>query len=131
MEYILTSGQLATALAPTGVTVSAATIQRYAREGRIPSRLTLGGRYRYNLAEVQQALATPTAVGSLSRPRLTGGLGTGAPTTFSDAARLEAELRAHHSETHEVGPAVRGQRSVSAAVRDQVEHASARAVAFA
>jgi excisionase family DNA binding protein len=45
------SGEIAKALG-----LSAATIQAYAREGKIPSRSTPGGQYRFDLAEVRHAL---------------------------------------------------------------------------
>lgn len=47
----LTSAQVARHLH-----VSAATVQRYAREGRVPFLITPGGRRRFDLEEVRQAL---------------------------------------------------------------------------
>ena len=48
------SGEIAAALG-----VSAATIQSYARNGRIPHSTTPGGQYRFNLDEVREVLAPP------------------------------------------------------------------------
>ena len=48
------SGEIAAALG-----VSPATIQAYARNGRIPRDTTPGGQYRFNLDEVREVLAPP------------------------------------------------------------------------
>ena len=53
------SGEVAEALG-----LSAATIQAYARRGRIPARLTPGGQYRFDLAEVRAVIEPPTFVTS-------------------------------------------------------------------
>jgi len=95
MEYTLTSGQVAQKLASTGVRLSAGTIQRYARSGRIPSKSTPGGRYRYNLDEVLQSLTSVSAEQSLSRPVLDGGLGVGRSAADSAASVLGRAVSAH------------------------------------
>lgn len=48
------SGEIAAAL-----DVSPATIQSYARNGRIPHSTTPGGQYRFNLDEVREVLSPP------------------------------------------------------------------------
>ena len=93
MSYELTSGQVAAALAADAVPLSAATIQRYARSGRIPARQTPGGRYRYDLAEVRAALRTRPATETLSAAILTGGLGSGELGVDSAAERLRRAAR--------------------------------------
>lgn len=55
--YALTSGALARELAARGLPLSATTLQRYAREGRLPTRVTPGGHYRFDLDEVMAALS--------------------------------------------------------------------------
>lgn len=42
--------------------VSAASVQAYARSGRIPFRKTPGGQYRYNLDEVREVLGLSQAI---------------------------------------------------------------------
>lgn len=48
------SGEIGVALG-----LSAATVQAYARTGRIPARQTPGGQYRFDLDEVRSVLAPP------------------------------------------------------------------------
>lgn len=57
----MSSGALARELAWAGVHLSAPTLQRYAREGRLPARKTPGGHYRFNLDEVLAALESGTS----------------------------------------------------------------------
>lgn len=52
----LSSGALARALADVGIHLSPPTLQRYAREGRLPARVTPGGHYRFDLSGVLAAL---------------------------------------------------------------------------
>lgn len=52
----MSSGAISQALAREGVLLSAPTLQRYAREGRLPARRTPGGHYRFDLDEVLAAL---------------------------------------------------------------------------
>lgn len=52
----MSSGALARALDERGVHLSAPTLQRYAREGRLPARTTPGGHYRFDLSEVLRVL---------------------------------------------------------------------------
>lgn len=51
-ERTLSTGKVANALG-----LSNATVQGYAREGRIPANTTPGGQYRFNLDEVRATLA--------------------------------------------------------------------------
>jgi len=55
----LSSGELSRALADRGVRLSAPTLQRYARQGRLPARLTPGGHYRFDLDEVLASVTPP------------------------------------------------------------------------
>jgi Helix-turn-helix domain len=92
----LRSGQVA-----TGVGLSAASIQSYARKGRIPYRLTPGRQYRFNLEEVRQLLApeilTPTDdlpdVFTVNRP-LVDALSGYRPDPVGDAALGRLRTRA-------------------------------------
>jgi len=52
----LSSGALARALADEDIHLSPTALQRYAREGRLPARVTPGGHYRFDLAQVLAAL---------------------------------------------------------------------------
>lgn len=52
----MSSGALSRALAGHGIHLTAPTLQRYARERRLPSRMTPGGHYRFDLDEVLRAL---------------------------------------------------------------------------
>jgi hypothetical protein len=56
----LSSGALAGALADVDIHLSPAALQRYAREGRLPARVTPGGHYRFDLAQVREALESST-----------------------------------------------------------------------
>jgi excisionase family DNA binding protein len=58
MERNLRTGQVAKELG-----VAAATVQHYARTGRVPSRLTPGKQYRFNLEEVRAALGVTELAG--------------------------------------------------------------------
>jgi len=81
--------------------LSPATVQLYAREGRIPFDRTPGGHRRYNIAEVQLALAPADDVEDvtieLGRPRARG-LGRGVPAPTSANAALLRGLRAARPE---------------------------------
>ena len=136
MAYNLTSGQVALGLAETGVCLSAATIQRYARSGRIPSKPTPGGRYRYDLAEVLRALADVSAERSLTRPTLLGGFGLGPAAADSPASTLSRAVTAHASESLAGG--LRGDGTgnedpagIPAALREQFRQSARCAVALA
>lgn len=85
--------------------VSAASIQRYAREGRIPFDVTPGGHRRYSVEEVRQALASGphTHVAAIA---VSGGkvhLGAGTPVRTSPAEALQRELRAVESAARAAG----------------------------
>jgi len=54
----LSSGALARALEARDIHFTASTVQRYAREGRLPARVTPGGHYRFDLESVLDVLAT-------------------------------------------------------------------------
>ena len=131
MSHELTSGQVAAALAADVVTLSAATIQRYARSGRIPARQTPGGRYRYDLAEVRAALSTRPATETLSAAILTGGLGSGELGVDSAAERLRRVARAQRTSVNAVDATPVASSGAPGAVRSQLAHAASRAVAFA
>lgn len=99
----MSSGALARALGQRGVYLSAPTLQRYARQGRLPARPTPGGHYRFDLAEVLRALEA----GSVA-----------APTRGSDVRELltqhREEIRAillrHHGTSLSVfGSVARGE----------------------
>lgn len=70
------------------------TVQKYARDGRIPHDVTPGNHRRFDLEEVRDALYAP--VSSLSSAPLpsNGGLGTGEPVVYSPAAAAERDTRA-------------------------------------
>lgn len=83
----LTSGQVAPAIG-----LKAATVQWYARQGRIPHDITPGGHYRFNLAEVIHALGRLRRNGE----RLTANAAitcdlplTGSPCTAMSRFRIE------------------------------------------
>jgi len=94
---VATSSEVAHALG-----LSAATIQGYARSGRVPADVTPGGHYRYDLAEVELALYPDASelVGELTRPRPTG-LGRGVEASRSPHAALQAALRSARPEQRE------------------------------
>jgi excisionase family DNA binding protein len=77
-----------------GIGLAAATIQKYAREGRIPFHATPGGHRRFDLDEVRSALYGPHNGLSADPLPLDGGLGTGAPITYGPAAATERDTRA-------------------------------------
>lgn len=62
-ERTLTSGQVAQELG-----VSAASVQRYARVGKIPHDVTLGGHYRFNMEEIRVAVAGELPIEKLRVP---------------------------------------------------------------
>ncbi|TFV90110.1 helix-turn-helix domain-containing protein [Blastococcus sp. CT_GayMR20] len=93
----------------TSVGLSAASIQAYARNGKIPYRRTPGRQYRFNIDEVREILApvavTPTD--SLQDPftattPLVDALSGFRPSPFSESAMHRLALRAHRAEA---GPA--------------------------
>lgn len=79
--------------------VSAASIQRYAREGRIPFDVTPGGHRRYSVEEVRRALAgghrTHVAAIAVSSGKIH--LGAGAAVRTSPAEERQRGLRAVES----------------------------------
>ena len=85
--------------------LAAATVQKYARDRRIPCDLTPGGHRRFNLHEVREALYSSSP--SLGSPPFVvdGGLGSGAPIAVSPAAAAERDTRALVAVAHdEDGP---------------------------
>jgi hypothetical protein len=85
--------------------VSAASIQRYAREGRIPFDVTPGGHRRYSVEEVRRALAggPRTHVTAIA---VSGGkvhLGAGTPVRTSPAEGLQREVRTVESPARSAG----------------------------
>lgn len=84
-----TSSQIGEALS-----LSASTIQKYARDRRIPCSVTPGGHRRFNLEEVQAALYDQQPGLRADPLPLDGGLGAGAPITRSAAATAERDTRA-------------------------------------
>jgi hypothetical protein len=58
----MSSGTLAQALQEVDVHLSPAALQRYAREGRLPARVTPGGHYRFDLTQVLEALGARAAI---------------------------------------------------------------------
>ena len=136
MAYTLTSGQVALRLADSGVCLSAATIQRYARSGRIPSKPTPGGRYRYDLAEVLRALTDLSAERSLNRRSLAGGIGLGPESADSPASTLSRAITAHGNESQasrqtDDGTGDGKPWGVPAALREQFRQSARCAVALA
>ena len=130
VDYSLTSGQVAARLADTGVRLSSTTIQRYARSGRIPSKSTPGGRYRYDLEEVLRALSTMMADQTLSRPILEGGIGLGLTAVDSPASTLRRAVDAHTVESQPQQDAGEGE-GVPVALSELIRHSAHRAVALA
>ena len=57
----MSSGALAHALHEVDIHLSPAALQRYARQGRLPARVTPGGHYRFDLEQVVEALGVPAA----------------------------------------------------------------------
>jgi predicted nucleotidyltransferase len=64
----MSSGALSRELAKVGVHLSAPTLQRYAREGRLPARKTPGGHYRFDLGEVVNTLEARTVTPPSASP---------------------------------------------------------------
>lgn len=126
MAYSLTSGTLTAALRSVGIDVSAATIQRYARQGKIPSRPTPGGRYRYDLQEVLTALRRTNPAAGLGAPVLTGGLGSAELPADSAAERLRRQVRGHASVVAPMKVPAR-----SSAMHEQLAQATRRSLALA
>jgi len=83
------SGQIGEALG-----LAAPTVQKYARDGRVPYDVTPGGHRRFNLDEVRAALYDSSP--SLRDAPLPqdGGLGAGQPGRYSQAAAAERDTRA-------------------------------------
>lgn len=108
------SGEVAAAIG-----MSAASVQAYARSGRLPFRLTPGRQYRFNLDEVREILAPPavTPVDGLpdvftATDPLVKALSGYRPSPFSDtvvrrlrlgAQRPEAALRGHRETARNAG----------------------------
>jgi hypothetical protein len=84
-----TSAQIGQALG-----LAAATVQKYARDRRIPCDLTPGGHRRFNLDEVRGALYSPSPSLRSAPLELDGGLGSGTPVTYSPARAAERDTRA-------------------------------------
>ena len=84
-----TSGQIGEALG-----LAAPTVQKYAREGRVPYDATPGGHRRFNLDEVRAALYDAAPNLRDAPLPLDGGLGSGPPTSYSPAAAAERDTRA-------------------------------------
>jgi hypothetical protein len=84
--------------------LSAATIQLYARSGRIPFDATPGGHRRYDIGEVQQALLGTAAdvETELDRSRPLG-LGRGVDAPASANAALLRDLRSARPEARPAG----------------------------
>jgi len=70
------------------------TVQKYARDGRIPHDLTPGNHRRFDLEEVREVLYAPVSSLSSAPLPVNGGLGTGEPVVYSPAAAAERDMRA-------------------------------------
>jgi hypothetical protein len=81
--------------------LAAATVQKYAREHRIPCDLTPGGHRRYDLDEVRDALSRPAPSLREAPLAVDGGLGTGAAVDRSASAAAERDTRALVAIAHE------------------------------
>jgi hypothetical protein len=105
--------------------VSAASIQRYAREGRIPFDVTPGGHRRYSVEEVRRALAggrrTHVAAIVVSSGKVH--LGAGPSVRTSSAEERQRELRAVES-------AARGAGGTRTTARRRAAKSSATAELF-
>jgi excisionase family DNA binding protein len=79
--------------------VSAATIARYARDGKIPFSQTAGKHRRFDVAEVEAALDTASRVHLEAIPVAAGRvhLGSGASSARGPAGTLSAAAGAHHT----------------------------------
>lgn len=84
-----TSGQIAQELG-----LAAPTVQKYAREARVPYDVTPGGHRRFNLDEVRAALYDSSPSLRDAPLEVDGGLGAGRPVVYSTAAAAERETRA-------------------------------------
>lgn len=91
-----TSAQIAADLG-----LAAPTVQKYAREGRVPYDVTPGGHRRFDIDEVRAALYDPSP--SLRDATLApdGGLGVGPPVTYSSGAAAERDTRALVASAHD------------------------------
>jgi hypothetical protein len=131
-EFALSSGMAAAALSERGVRLSPSTIQRYAREGRVPYRQTPGGRYRFNLAELQAALSPRSASETLSMPVLTGGLGSPGISVESEAYKLRSIARRHITVGINLAtPRSESDASTPSAMHGQIAQAARCSLAFA
>ena len=85
--------------------VSAASIQRYAREGRIPFDVTPGGHRRYSVEEVRRALAggPRTHVAAIAVSSGKAHLGAGPSVQTSPAEERQRQLRAVESAARAAG----------------------------
>ena len=97
--------------------LAAATVQKYARDHRIPCDLTPGGHRRFNLDEVREALYSPSPSLRSGPLVIDGDLGSGAPVTYSPAAAAERDTRALVAVAHEPDAAP------STALQDLFAHA--------
>ena len=128
MAYDMTSGGVASALLVGGVRLSAATVQRYAREGRIPARRTPGGRFRYDVEEVRAALEVRSAAQTLLST-VPAGLGLAELPGDSSAEQLRRGARGYLRSTS--APAFPSSSGLApAATHSQLEGASVRTLAF-
>jgi hypothetical protein len=132
MDRRLSSGQVGKALG-----LAAATIQAYAREGRIPFALTPGGHRRFSLEEVALALSLPRkraddratrlAAASAFGPSRRGAAGRqlrAVRTSAFDAAAANRAV-AGGPERASAGPAVRRSAAVHLLAGAQHVHLSA------
>lgn len=91
-----TSAQIAQELG-----LAAPTVQKYAREGRVPYDVTPGGHRRFNLDEVRAALYDSSSDLRDAPLALDGGLGAGGTVAYSTAAAAERDTRALVATAHE------------------------------
>ena len=70
------------------------TVQKYARDGRIPHDVTPGNHRRFDLEEVRDVLYAPVSNLSSAPLPWNGGLGTGESVVYSPAAAAERDMRA-------------------------------------
>ena len=91
-----TSGQIAGALG-----LAAPTVQKYAREGRVPYDVTPCGHRRFKLAEVRGALYDPTPSLRDEPLAVDGGLGAGPRVAYSAAAAADHDTRALLATDHQ------------------------------
>ena len=81
--------------------LAAPTVQKYAREGRVPYDVTPGGHRRFNLDEVRAALYDSSPSLRDAPLVLDGGLGAGRPVAYSTAAAAERDTRTLVATAHE------------------------------